>query len=137
MVAALTDAAYQHYVPILGRKPRPMLDDHTARIARGETFLLEDAADLVGLISLIPKDDTLHIYSIAVAPEAQGRGHLRALLDFAENTAKEQGLSVLSLHTNVLMTRNRAIYAHLGFVETGISDGGGYKIVFMAKPIAP
>lgn len=32
-VAALTDAAYSEWVPVLGRKPQPMITDYAAIIA--------------------------------------------------------------------------------------------------------
>lgn len=134
-VGALIDAAYEHYIPILGRKPRPMLDDHHARIARGETFLLEDGEELLGLISIAPDESALHIFNLAVVPKAQGLGLLHDLLGFAATRARELRLPRLTLFTNVLMTHNRAIYAHLGFVETKISDGGGYQIVAMERPV--
>jgi ribosomal protein S18 acetylase RimI-like enzyme len=135
VVTAITDAAYQHYVPILGRKPRPMLDDHAARIARGETFLVEDGAEPVGLIALVPEPEALHIFSIAIRPEAQGHDLLNVLLGHAEAMARRHSLPKLTLITNALMTRNRAIYAHLGFAEMGIEAGDGYEIVFMERPI--
>jgi len=134
-VAALIDAAFVHYVPILGRKPRPMLDDHAARIARGETFVADDGARLLGVISISPNEGALHIFNIAVRPEAQGSGLLRRLIAFAEARARQNGAGRLTLYTNVAMTRNRSIDAHLGFTEDGISEGGGYKIVHMTKPL--
>ena len=136
-IAALVDAAYAHYVPIIGRKPRPMLDDHAARVAAGEHFVCHDGADLVGVITLTSgRADALHIFNIAIDPRAQGRGLLRPLLDFAEQQARARGLDWLTLYTNVAMTRNRAIYNHLGFVETGEEEGGGYRIVHMERPVA-
>jgi ribosomal protein S18 acetylase RimI-like enzyme len=139
IVAAIVDAAYVHYIPILGgRKPRPMIDDHAARIARGETFLLEDAGLPVAVTSMHPEDDAIHIFNIAVHPEAQGVGHLRRILDFAERRARAAGARRLTLFTNALMERNRAIYPHMGFVETRQENApGGYHIVFFERPVGP
>ena len=135
-IADLIDAAYQDYVPILGRKPRPMLDDHAARTARGENFVGEDNGALLAVIALAQEHPgALHIFNIAVHPDAQGRGLLRQLLAFAEAKARDDGLPLLTLYTNQLMTRNRAIYARLGFVEVGTEEANGYKIVFMQRPV--
>ena len=135
-VAALIDAAYAHYVPVLGRKPRPMLDDHAARIARGETFVAGAGAKLHAVISIVPAEGALHIFNLAILPAAQGNGLARRMIAFAEARARQNGVGRLTLYTNVAMTRNRSIYAHLGFTEDGISEGGGYQIVHMTKPLA-
>ena len=136
-VARITDAAYVVYMPRLGRKPMPMLDDHAARIARGEVHLLEGDGGVLGLISLVEEPGALLIFSIAVAPRAQGRGIGKALIGFAEQQARQLGLPVLRLYTHVLMTENQAIYHHLGFVETERRDEGEFSRVFMEKRLSP
>ena len=35
------------------------------------------------------------------------------------------------------MTRNREIYAHIGFEVIGTQDGGGYTIIYMQRPVPP
>jgi ribosomal protein S18 acetylase RimI-like enzyme len=135
-IATLIDAAYQHYVPIIGRKPRPMLDDHAARTARGENFVWDEDGALLAVIAMAQeRPGALHIFNIAVHPDAQGRGLLRQLLAFAEARAREDDLALLTLYTNQLMSRNRAIYARLGFVEVGTEEANGYAIVFMQRPV--
>jgi len=137
-VVALIDAAYRHYIPLLGgRRPRPMDDDQAARVASGELFLLEDEGSLLGVVTMGVVDDAVHIFNFAVHPDAQGRGLLRQLMGFAEATAKERKLPRLTLYTNAAMTRNRAIYAHLGFRQLREETSpGGYQTVFMERPVA-
>ncbi len=139
IVAAIIEAAYAYYIPILGgRKPRPMTDDHAARIGRGETFLLEHDGRPVAVTSMHQEDDAIHIFNIAVHPDEQGRGHLRRVLAFAEEQARAAGMRRLTLLTNALMERNRAIYRHMGFVEVRQEDApGGYRIVFFERGLAP
>ena len=136
-VVSLVHAAYQHYIPILGgRRPRPMDDDYTARLNSGQLFVLEETGKTEGVIVMEPRPDAVHIFNLAVHPNAQGRGLLRQLIGFAETAARERNLPKLTLFTNVAMTRNRAIYAHLGFVETREETSpGGYQIVFMERPL--
>lgn len=135
-VVALVDAAYRHYVPILGRRPRPMDDDQQARVDRGELFVLEDDAHIVGVMIMQVQDAAVHVFNFAVHPDAQGRGLLHPMLNFAEDTARRTGKPKLTLYTNAAMTANRAIYAHLGFTETGEHDApGGYRIVSMERPV--
>jgi GNAT superfamily N-acetyltransferase len=138
-IAAVVDAAYAHYIPVLGgRKPRPMTDDHAARVARGETWLIEDRGEVVGVTSMHEEDGTIHIFNIAIHPSAQGRGLLHEVFGFAEQLARDLGATRLTLFTNALMERNRAIYNHVGFREVREEDvPGGYRIVFFERPVAP
>lgn len=113
-----------------------MLDDHAARIAQGEHFVCADETGLLGVITLTTGDENaLHIFNIAVHPDAQGRGLLRELLAFAEQVARDPGLGMLTLYTNVAMVRNRAIYNRLGFTELGEEEGQGYRIVYMERAV--
>ena len=52
---------------------------------------------------------------------------------FAEERARREGLGEVRLHTNEKMRENLAVYAKLGFEETGRGLGGGYRRVFMRK----
>jgi len=132
-VAALVDAAYQVYLPRLGRKPLPMLDDYAARIAAGEVHVLTEGTEILGLVVLVPEADELLLDNIAVAPSAQGFGHGRRLLAFVEQHARDLGFRSIRLFTNVLMTENQAIYARYGFVETDRSSEGNIHRVNMRK----
>jgi N-acetylglutamate synthase-like GNAT family acetyltransferase len=137
VVTTLIDAAYAHYIPIIGIKPRPMLFDHAERIARGEHHVLEDDGRVEAVITLGSegREDALHVFNIAVLPDAQGKGQLRALLAFAEAQARATGRSYLTLVTHSLMARNRAIYAHLGFEVLREQDGGGFVIIAMQRAV--
>jgi ribosomal protein S18 acetylase RimI-like enzyme len=137
VVVALVQAAYAHYIPILeGRRPRPMDDDYAVRLGNGQLFVLEEEGRLYGIIVMEVRADAVHIFNLAVHPDAQGRGLLRQLIGFAEAAARERQLPRLTLYTNVAMTKNRAIYAHLGFVETREETApGGYRIVFMERQL--
>ena len=135
-VITLIDDAYRHYIPQIGRRPRPMDDDQQARLANGQLFILKDDRTLLAVITMEPQVDAVHIFNLAVHPDAQGRGLLRQLIGFAVDAARREGKPKLTLYTNVVMTRNRAIYAHLGFVETREEvTPAGYNIVFMERPV--
>ncbi len=92
-------AAYQHYVPVIGRKPAPMLDDYAARIAAAQLWVLEDAQGLAGVLVLEDGPDCFMLENIAVSPDRQGRGVGRQLLDFAEAEATRRGWSAVTLCT--------------------------------------
>jgi hypothetical protein len=73
----------------------------------------------VGIAVLEERRDHLLVYSIAVRPTEQGRGHGSALLDFADQSAIALGLAVIRLYTNVRMKKNIALYRRHGYVEAG------------------
>ena len=117
-VNELTRRAYEHYIPILGGEPWPMLVDYAPRVAAGEVWLLEDADEAVALIALEDHGDHLHIFSVAVLPEHQSNGLGQKLLAFAESKAREMDRPALTLCTGEKMERNIGIYRRFGFTET-------------------
>ena len=117
-VTALTRRAYEHYIPILGGEPWPMRVDYAPRVAAGEVWLLEAADEAVALIALEDHGDHLHIFSVAVLPEQQGKGIGQKLLAFAEGKAREMDRPALTLCTGEKMERNIGIYRRYGFTET-------------------
>ncbi len=130
-------AAYRPYIRRIGREPAPMLADFPALIAAGEVWALAEIADIIGYIVMRAKGDSLHIENLAVAPERHGEGHGRALLDFAEAEARRRALPRLDLYTNAMMTENLALYAQLGWRETGRRREDGFDRVYFEKPLAP
>jgi ribosomal protein S18 acetylase RimI-like enzyme len=68
------------------------------------------------------------IHKIYILPEAQGKGMGKKLIDFVENTAKENHSTALSLNVNRFNTA-LAFYQKLGFeiiAEENIEIGEGY-----------
>lgn len=128
--------AYAHYVPRLGRQPGPMLDEYAAQVAAGHAWVLEDAGRIDGVAVLEPAGDALLLENVAVRRVAQGRGHGRALIAFAEAETLRRGLGVLRLYTNALMQENQVLYRRLGFIETGRTHEAGHYRVYMAKALA-
>ena len=137
-VTELTRRAYQHYIPILGGEPWPMLVDYAPRIAAGEVWLLEGAGEPIALIALEDHGDHLHIFSVAVLPEHQSKGIGQQLLAFAEAKAREMDRPALTLCTNEKMERNIGIYQRFGFTETqrrSNPNRTGWTLVDMEKTL--
>lgn len=135
-VEAIVRAAYEAYIPRIGKPPGPMLDDYATLIASGAVSVIDASGGITALIVLLPKSDHLLLDNVAVRPDRQGRGHGRALIAFAEAEARRRGFSELRLYTHQAMVENVALYTRLGFAETGRGHDGGYDRVFMAKPLA-
>ena len=134
------DAYIAAYVPMLGYIPLPAEEDYGPRIERGEVWLLACGDRDVGVAVLEERPDYLLVYSIAVRPAEQGKGHGRALLDFADQRAIALGLAVIRLYTNVRMEKNIALYRRHGYAETGTRPHPsrvGEVLVDMGRAVPP
>jgi GNAT superfamily N-acetyltransferase len=132
-VEAIVRSAYAPYVLLIGREPGPMLDDYAALIEQGHVYVLRDERGISAILVLIPEERALLLDNVAVRPDAQGRGHGRTLIGFAERMAREWGLGAIRLYTNEAMTENVALYERLGFVETHRAEEHGFRRVYMTK----
>ncbi|MET7653695.1 MULTISPECIES: GNAT family N-acetyltransferase [unclassified Streptomyces] len=116
-VKAVTDAAYTRYIERIGRAPQPMEADHAANVAAGKVFVTGDPDDgaVVGLVVIEAFPDHLFLDSIAVHPDAHGKGVGRRLLRFVDARARALGLPEVRLCTNALMWENQKIYPKYGY----------------------
>ena len=136
-VETIVCEAYSVYLDRIGKPPGPMLDDYAALIAAGAVSVLEAPDGVIAaIIVLLPQPDYLLLDNIAVRRDRQGQGLGRGLIGFAEAEARRLGYRELRLYTHEKMTENIALYARLGFVETGRGRDSGYDRVFMTKRLA-
>lgn len=133
-ISAIVMAAYAKWVPLIGREPMPMRVDYDKAVREHRFDLAVEGNVILGLIETVPHPDHLWIDNVAVAPEAQGRGIGRMLLDFTEARAIAAGFPELRLVTNGAFESNIALYARLGFVVDRIEDFLNGKAVYMRKP---
>lgn len=134
-VVALVNAAYEKYIPRIGRKPMPMTADYGELIARNVVHVLERDGAICGVLVLWRERDGVLLENIAVAPAFQGQGIGKLLLEWVETYTSALGLTTIFLYTNEKMVENIAIYTHLGYVETKREQGDGFRRVYMAKQI--
>ena len=127
--------AYAPLVAVIGREPGPMGDDYAALIGAGRVHVIEESGEVVAALVLIDEPDGLLLDNVAVSPRAQGCGHGQRLVAFAEQEARRRGHRTIRLYTNVLMTRNIALYERIGFVETHRGEDKGFQRVFMEKQL--
>jgi hypothetical protein len=73
-IEAVVAAAYGIYVPRMGRKPRPMLDDYGALIAQGLVYLFARDGVVDGVLVLIPEAGAMLLDNVAVRPAVGGAG---------------------------------------------------------------
>lgn len=132
-VQALIEAAYALYIPRIGARPGPMLEDYAALIAQGRVEVFEEQGQVLGVLVLIAQADGLLLDNVAVSPAAQGRGLGRQLMAHAEARARQLGLEVVRLYTNEAMSENLGLYERLGYRETHRAEQAGVRRVFMEK----
>jgi len=132
---AIAAAAYQKYVPRIGRAPAPMTADYAQAVRGRQAWAAIQDRQIVGFAVLIAKPGYLLLENVAVLPAAQGRGIGARLLCLAEDHARSLGLSEIRLYTNEAMTENLAYYPRHGYAETHRSEQDGYHRVFFRKPI--
>jgi len=134
-IAALTRAAYEKWVPVIGRAPKPMTADYAVAVRQHVIDLLYDEDVLVAMIEMIPEPDHLLIENLAVLPAQQGHGFGKKLMANAELRARELGYAEIRLYTNKLFAGNVAFYRKLGYRVDGESAYLGGFIVHMSKRI--
>ncbi|MEV5320062.1 GNAT family N-acetyltransferase [Streptomyces sp. NPDC052687] len=130
-VRSVTDAAYRPYIARIGVVPQPMEADHAADVAAGRVFVTGDP--VTGLVVLDAYEDHLFLDSIAVHPDAHGRGVGRRLLRFADAHARVLGLPEIRLYTNAMMWENQKIYPKYGYEVVERRVDGPYDRIHYRK----
>jgi ribosomal protein S18 acetylase RimI-like enzyme len=132
-IKALIDDAYAKYLTRMDKPPAPMLRDYGPSVEAGTTWVT--GSPILAVLTLYPREDHLYVENVVVHPDAQGRGLGRELMSFAEQEAARRGLTRMALVTHEVMTENQAIYAHLGYTETGRRVEDGYRRIHMEKTL--
>jgi N-acetylglutamate synthase-like GNAT family acetyltransferase len=96
-VTRLVDSAYEKYIPRIGAKPMPMLSDYKSLIERNVVYVLEKEGQLVGVLVLENEPDHVYIDNIALAPQFQGVGYGKRLMQYVEASARAQGKNEIRL----------------------------------------
>ncbi|MEJ8845034.1 GNAT family N-acetyltransferase [Variovorax rhizosphaerae] len=133
--AACVHAAFECYVPRIGRPPAPMLLDYPAAIAQHQVWVAELEGEVVGVLVQYETGDGFYIDTVAASPHTHGTGVGRALLVFAEAEARARGHGSLYLCTNSMMTENQVFYPRIGYVEYDRRAQAGYDRVFYRKQL--
>jgi GNAT superfamily N-acetyltransferase len=134
-VDKLVAAAYEKYIPLIGRMPMPMLTDHTESIRANDVWVLDLGGRILGVIELERRVDHVWIDNVAIDPTWQGRGLGRRLLRHAEDEARRLGLGELRLLTNERYVDNIAMYSRYGYHETHREPHLGTDLVHFEKTL--
>ncbi|WP_427184193.1 GNAT family N-acetyltransferase [Bordetella bronchialis] len=127
--------AYSKYIERIGKEPAPMHANYEALVDEGKIFVLRRGTDMLGSIQIVQDGDAVSVNNLCVAPDMQGKGYGRLLMEYAEQVARERKLSAVELYTNEKMHENIALYGKLGFVETGRKTQDGFARVYFRKQV--
>jgi N-acetylglutamate synthase-like GNAT family acetyltransferase len=135
-IAGCVNEAYAPWVPRIGRKPWPMLQDYAVVVQKEQVTVAEADGQIIGVLVLSVTPSGLLIDNVAVARAWQGKGIGRTLLQHAEHEARRLGQETIYLYTNELMAENIALYARVGYVEYERRQEEGFRRVFMRKSLS-
>ena len=129
----IAEIAYAKYLPLMDKKPAPMLADFDKHIAEDIVFIaLSKAEKIAGYVVLQQIEGQWWLDNIAVHPTYQGQGIGCQLKIEAENY-----VSVLSdriqLYTNIVMADNISWYERAGYVITQQALINGYERLYFEK----
>lgn len=136
-VLTLQRAAFVSEAQIYGSADMPpltqTLPEVEAELRSSSGLTARKNGRLVGVIRFVEADGVLLIGRIAIAPDAQGEGIGRALLEAAEQSSDA---AVSELFTGSLSEANIRLYEACGYSETErIPQGDGTEQVFLRKPL--
>ncbi|MFJ2550564.1 GNAT family N-acetyltransferase [Microbacterium sp. NPDC087591] len=135
----LQRAAFVSEAQIYGSADMPpltqTLEQVRAELREGDALGARREGRLVGAIRFRMDGETLLIGRIAVAPDQQGEGVGRLLLEAAE---RRSGAGQAELFTGSLSEANIRLYESCGYaVSERVPDGDGTEQVFMRKRLRP
>ena len=105
-----------------------------AELGGSDGWVARQEGRLVGAIRTRERDGLLLIGRIAIAPDMQGFGIGRALLEAAEQHSRS---AEAELFTGSLSEANIRLYEHCGYVETErVDQGGGVEEVYLRKRLS-
>lgn len=134
-VLTVQRAAFVSEAAIYGSVDMPpltqTLSELEAELRSESGFTARIGGRLVGAIRYVEDGDLLLIGRIAIAPDMQGEGIGRRLLDAAE---KASGAEFAELFTGSLSEANIRLYTSCGYEEhERVPDGDGTEQVFLRK----
>ncbi|KAJ5496550.1 Acyl-CoA N-acyltransferase [Penicillium fimorum] len=136
-IKAMIDAAYSKYIERIGKPPAPMTQDWDGVIRTHQVLILRDNERIVGSITFREDKQTnsLKLNNVVVDPKVQSRGYGSYMIKYAEMEGQKQGLSSVTLFTNVKMFENLGYYPKLGFTETERRVEDGFERVYFYKKL--
>lgn len=91
-------------------------------IGEGTLLYSPECSAIKGREILADNISSANINSLRIEKDHEGKGHISKLIKLMEDTAVSKGYTYLTIGVKESKTRNRAIYAHLGFNELILTE---------------
>jgi len=118
-IAGVLQAAFEEYKSRYTPKgycaTTPNEGEILRRVDQGPTWVATYEEVIVGTVSVVPKDDSLYVRSMAILPAARGFKIGERLLKEIEDFAVAEGYRRLFLSTTPFLHRAIRLYEKLGF----------------------
>ncbi len=111
-----------------------------AHLAVEGGFALQCDGGIVALVLTEKRPDCLYVRRLCVLPEFRSTGAGVRLVHGCEEEARHLGFEELEVHVRLSLAGNRAFFAKLGFVETGLGRHEGFDevtFVIARKRVGP
>ena len=138
-VAALLYKAFVEYKSSYTEKgfeaTTPELDEIERRVTKKAVWVVTDSNTIVGTVSVFPQNDQLYVRSLAVSPDARGKGVGKMLMDHVHEMAFANGCSLIKLTTTPFLLPAIKLYEQFGFEAQGNDDLFGTPLIWMTKSL--
>ncbi|MDR2296645.1 MAG: GNAT family N-acetyltransferase [Clostridiales Family XIII bacterium] len=136
-IDACVTEAFKDYIPLIGKKPAPMLADYGAIIEKHFAFVAVADGLVAGVLTICDtRDDFMWMDVLAVFKKYRGLGIGKKLIEYAESFIAGKGKSECRIYTNVKFEKTIAVYRHLGYVEYQRMHEDGYDRMFFRKNVS-
>ncbi len=116
---AVINAAYVVEAFFKVHPDRTDAQEIAARVARGQVLVATEGDAIVGCVAITTEPPEGRFGMLSVAPEHQGRGIGRQLIEAAEARCAARGCDSLSIEVVHLRTELPAFYERFGYAVTG------------------
>jgi ribosomal protein S18 acetylase RimI-like enzyme len=134
-ILAETFAEYKSlYTPEAFAMMTPGKDEIEKRFSEaGRIWVAALEGEIVGTVSVVNRNESLYIRSLAILPAAQGLRIGERLLTEVENYSVAGGFKILTLSTGAFLPRALRLYDKFGFTQRGVGDFYGTRLIAMEK----
>jgi GNAT superfamily N-acetyltransferase len=136
-IDACVTESFKDYIPLIGKKPAPMLTDYSEVVKKHFAFVALTDGLIAGVLTIYDtRDDFMWMDVLAVFKKYRGLGIGKKLIAYAENFIAGKGKSECRIYTNVKFEKTIAVYRHLGYVEYQRMREDGYDRIFFRKNVS-
>lgn len=120
------------------------LERVAAQVADGQWWVVRDYEGVVASVRVVTSDPeywgdddapALYVHGLMVDRRASGSGLGRALVEWADDRARESGASWLRLDHRSSNEHLDDVYRSWGFEPVGVTDRPGFEVVLMQRPL--